>query len=250
MAQIGLFSSVLFLLIAFSSIFIFRIQVWKSLLISSIFTLGIFMPFTLVFLLLGTAITYQIGNKIQSSFPLTGLGIGILIGFLIVYKIKESWIDHFILLDLEIWEETGILQIVGLSFFVFNAISYLMDIKKRFITPADSFFKLLLYLLYFPTLHAGPLHRFTYLKSQFEQAKITSKSFNNGMRLILWGVFKNFVLAQRLYQLHHELSLSEISGWWTLVIGFVIFFYVYFSFSSYVDFFQGVFGNFSNTLKR
>lgn len=240
MAQIGLFSSVLFLLIAFSSIFIFRIQVWKSLLISSIFTLGIFMPFTLVFLLLGTAITYQIGNKIQSSFPLTGLGNGILIGFLIVYKLKESWIDHFILLDVEIWEETGIWQIVGLSFFVFNAISYLMDIKKKFIKPTDSFFKLMLYLLYFPTLHAGPLHRFSYLNSQFEQAKITEASFTNGMRLILWGIFKNFVLAQRLNQLLISLKGSEIAGWWTLLIGLVFFFYIYFSFSSFVDFFQGI----------
>lgn len=240
MAQIGLFSSVVYLLIAFSSIFIFRIQVWKSLLISSILTLGIFMPLTLFFLLLGTAITYQIGNKIQTSFYWKSIGIGLLTGFLILYKLKESWIDHIILLDVNIWENLGTWQMVGLSFFIFNAISYLMDIKKRFIKPTDSFFKLLLYLLYFPTLHAGPLHRFTYLNSQFEQAKITETSFTNGMRLILWGLFKNFVLAQRLNQLLISLKGSEIAGWWTLLIGFVFFFYLYFSFSSFVDFFQGI----------
>lgn len=240
MAQIGLFSSVVYLLIAFSSIFIFRIQVWKSLLISSILTLGIFMPLTLLFLLLGTAITFQIGIKIQTSIYWKSIGIGLLIGFLIVYKLKESWIDHMDSLNLNFRGNMEIWQIVGLSFFVFNAVSYLMDIKKRFIKPTDSFFKLMLYLLYFPTLHAGPLHRFTYLKKQFEQAKITEASFTNGMRLILWGVFKNFVLAQRLNQLLISLNGSEIAGWWTLLIGFVFFFYLYFSFSSFVDFFQGI----------
>lgn len=240
MAQIGLFSSAVYLLIAFISIFIFRIQVWKGLLLSSILTLGIFMPLTLVFLLLGTAITYQIGLKIQSSFHWKSLGIGILIGFLVLYKLQESWIGDFGFLDENFGGKVGIWQMVGLSFFVFNAISYLMDIKKRFIKPADSFFKLMLYLLYFPTLHAGPLHRFSYLKNQFEQAKITEASLTNGLRLILWGLFKNFVLAQRLNQLLISLKGSEIAGWWTLLIGFVFFFYLYFSFSSFVDFFQGI----------
>ncbi|MHA8101073.1 MBOAT family O-acyltransferase [Aquirufa nivalisilvae] len=240
MAQIGLFSSVVYLLVALSSIFIFRIQAWKSLLISSILTLGIFMPHTLVFLLLGTAITFQIGIKIQTSIYWKGIGIGLLIGFLIVYKLKDSWIDHMDSLNLNFWGNMEIWQIVGLSFFVFNAISYLMDINKKFIKPTDSFFKLMLYLLYFPTLHAGPLHRFTYLKKQFEQAKITEVSFTNGMRAILWGLFKNFVLAQRLNQLLISLNGSEISGWWTLLIGYVFFFYLYFSFSSFVDFFQGI----------
>ncbi|WP_459483663.1 MBOAT family O-acyltransferase [Aquirufa nivalisilvae] len=212
-------------------------------------TIGIFMPLTLFFFLVGSGITYWMGNKIQSSFPWKGLGIGILIGFLIIYKLKESWIDHINLLEVNFWENTGIWQIVGLSFFVFNAVSYLMDIRRRFIKPADSFFKLMLYLLYFPTLHAGPLHRFSYLNEQFDQANISEKSFSNGMRLILWGLFKNFVLAQRLNQLLISLRESEIAGWWTLLIGFVFFFYLYFSFSSFIDFFQGLSEIFNIQLK-
>lgn len=240
MAQIGLFSSVLYLLFTFCFSFIFKKQVWKALLVGSMLTIGIFMPLTLFFFIVGSGITYWMGNKIQSSFPWKGLGIGILIGFLIIYKLKESWIDHINLLGVNFWENTGIWQIVGLSFFVFNAVSYLMDIRRRFIKPADSFFKLMLYLLYFPTLHAGPLHRFSYLNEQFDQANISEKSFSNGMRLILWGLFKNFVLAQRLNQLLISLKESSIGGWWTLLIGLVFFFYLYFSFSSFVDFFQGV----------
>ncbi|WP_459496908.1 MBOAT family O-acyltransferase [Aquirufa nivalisilvae] len=212
-------------------------------------TIGIFMPLTLFFFLVGSGITFWMGNKIQSSFPWIGLGIGTLIGFLIVYKLKESWIDHISLLEVNFWGNTGIWQIVGLSFFVFNAVSYLMDIRRRFIKPADSFFKLMLYLLYFPTLHAGPLHRFSYLNEQFDQANISEKSLSNGMRLILWGLFKNLVLAQRLSHLFLSLKESDIGGWWTLLIGFVFFFYIYFSFSSYVDFFQGISEIFNVQLK-
>lgn len=249
MAQIGLFSSVLYILFTFCFSFIFRKQVWKALLVGSMLTIGIFMPLTLFFFLVGSGITYWMGNKIQSSFPWIGLGIGILIGFLIVYKLKESWIDHINLLEVNFWENTGIWQIVGLSFFVFNAVSYLMDIRRRFIKPADSLFKLMLYLLYFPSLHAGPLHRFSYLNEQFDQANISEKSFSNGMRLILWGLFKNFVLAQRLNQLLITLRGSEIGGWWTLLIGCLFFFYIYFSFSSFIDFFQGVSEIFNVRLK-
>lgn len=249
MAQIGLFSSVLYILFTFCFSYIFKKQVWKALLVGSLLTIGIFMPLTLFFFLVGCGITYWMGNKIQSSFPWIGLGIGTLVGFLIVYKLKESWIDHISLLEVNFWGNTGIWQIVGLSFFVFNAVSYLMDIRRRFIKPADSFFKLMLYLLYFPTLHAGPLHRFSYLNEQFDQANISEKSLSNGMRLILWGLFKNLVLAQRLSHLFLSLKESDIGGWWTLLIGFVFFFYIYFSFSSFVDFFQGISEIFNIRLK-
>ncbi|CAM4196870.1 hypothetical protein EWU23_04930 [Cytophagaceae bacterium 50C-KIRBA] len=249
MAQIGLFSSIAFILVTISFSFIFRKQAWKALLIGSVLTLGFFMPLTLVLFLIGSGITYLIGNKIQSSFPWIGMGIGFLIGALIAYKLRESWINHISLPLENFWEKPDIWQVMGLSFFVFNAISYLMDIKRGFVSPAESFLKLTLYLIYFPTLHAGPLHRFKYLNSQFEQAKITEKSFNHGMRLILWGLFKNFVLAQRLNQLLISLKGSEIAGWWTLLIGFVFFFYIYFSFSSFIDFFQGVSEIFNIRLK-
>lgn len=249
MAQIGLFSSAFYILFAMFLSVVFKKQVWKALLISSILTMGIFMPLTLIFFLIGSVITYFIGNKIQSSFHWKGIGVGILIGALIVYKLKESWIDHINLLQVDFWEKVEIWQIVGLSFFVFNAVSYLMDIKRGFIHPAESFFQLTNYLLYFPALHSGPLHRFKYLNSQFDHAQITEKSFTNGMRLILWGLFKNFVIAQRLNQLLISLRGSEIAGWWTLLIGGVFFFYIYFSFSSFIDFFQGVSEIFSIRLK-
>ncbi|MHA8098009.1 MBOAT family O-acyltransferase [Aquirufa aurantiipilula] len=248
MVQIGLFSSAFFTLLAIIFCFIFRKQTWIALLGSSLLTLGLFMPVSFGFLLVGTIITYFLGNKSQNTSKI-GVGIGVLIGALVSYKLWETWMESRSLSLGDFWNEDKTWQIMGLSFFVFNAISYLMDIKRGYIKSTDSIFKLAAYLLYFPTLYAGPLHRFNYLNEQFDQAKITKKSFNNGMRLILWGLFKNFVVAQRLNQLQIELRQSDIGGWWTLLIGFIFFFYLYFSFSSFVDFFQGVSEIFNVRLK-
>ncbi|NHC48167.1 hypothetical protein G9H65_02365 [Cytophagaceae bacterium 50A-KIRBA] len=222
---------------------------WKALLIGSVLTLGLFMPLTLLVFLLASGITYYLGNKSHSSVPWIGGGVSILLLSLILYKLRESWLVLNDYPYLFVGEQESVWQIMGLSFFVFNAISYLMDIKRGFIQPAESFVKLTTYLLYFPTLFTGPLHRFKYVDSQLNQANVTQKSFSNGMRLILWGVFKNFVIAQRLNYLYVELWKSNSGGLWTLIIGFVFFFYIYFSFSSFVDFFQGVSEIFNVRLK-
>lgn len=249
MAQIGLFSSFAFLVFSMSFSFIFPRHIWKVLLLCSVLTLGIFMPFTLFVLLLGCILTYYLGNKSQSNSSWKVVVIGILLLSLITYKLRESWGNFLPVRQGNLFAQGDTWQILGLSFFVFNAISYLVDVKKGYINPASSYFKLTAYLLYFPTLMTGPLHRFKYVENQFEQASITQKSFTNGLRLILWGSFKNFVLAQRLSQLLQFLKTSEIAGWWTLLIGFVFFFYIYFSFSSFVDFFQGVSEIFNIRLK-
>ena len=126
------------------------------------------------------------------------------------------------------------------EFFLFNAISYLLDIKRGILIPSRSFFKLTLYLIYFPTLHSGLLNRYIYMMEQFDQIEITERSITNGLWLMLWEFFKNIVIAQRLNMLIGDLKVSHIGGLWTLLIGLVFFFYIYFSYSSFVDFFQGV----------
>lgn len=250
MVQIGLFSTAVFTFLAISFSLFLQHQVWKALLISSIVTLGVFMPNTLVFILLVSGIIYFLSLKPQLPYFRIKLAISILLGLLVLIKLKDFWIEH-LNLSWSIYDNKlkNWIEIVGISFLVFNSISYLVDIKRGYILPEISYWRLLLYLLYFPTLFSGPLHRYTYLNDQFNQAKLTEESFTNGLRLILWGLFKNFVLAQRLNQLLIFLKGSEIGGWWTLLIGFVFFFYIYFSFSSFVDFFQGVSEIFNIRLK-
>jgi alginate O-acetyltransferase complex protein AlgI len=130
--------------------------------------------------------------------------------------------------------------LIGWSYFLFNAISYLIDIERKVIQPERSFLALMRYLLFFPMLFAGPMHRKKSLDEQFEQVQVTPDSLRAGLRLMLWGLFKNFVLAKRLFLLFQSLQSSHVNGPFLLLQGIVFFFYIYASFSSFVDFFQGV----------
>jgi alginate O-acetyltransferase complex protein AlgI len=97
-----------------------------------------------------------------------------------------------------------------------------------------------LYLTYFPAIFSGPLHRAKYLFEAFKNIKVTDHSISKGLRLILWALFKNVVIAQRVFLLMTQLQSSEMGGVYYLFVGFLFFIYLYCNFSSFIDFFQGV----------
>lgn len=140
-------------------------------------------------------------------------------------------------------------QVIGISYFTFNAISYLVDLKRNYIQPEKNFFILLLYLIYFPAIFSGPLHRAKYMLQQMRNIEITENSISRGFRLMLWGFFKNVVIAQRIFSLMTQMQNSGTSGKFYLLIGLLFFLYLYCNFSSFIDFFQGVSKVFNIQLK-
>ncbi|MEY3368668.1 MAG: hypothetical protein RI973_1823 [Bacteroidota bacterium] len=145
------------------------------------------------------------------------------------------------------WVE--VLNFVGLSYFTFNGLSYLIDVKRKYLAPQRNFFVLLLYLIYFPTIFSGPLHRAKYFFNELSQIQVTNESLANGSRLILWGLFKNMVVAQRLHFLVYSLMEAGLGGLFNLLTGFFFFFFLYCSFSSFIQIFQGVSQVFNIRLK-
>ncbi|WP_173931765.1 MBOAT family O-acyltransferase [Chelativorans sp. Marseille-P2723] len=87
----------------------------------------------------------------------------------------------------------------GLSFYVFSAISYLVDVRRGSIPPERHFGKLALYIAFFPKLLAGPIERAGPFLAQLEQkARFEPAVFTFGLQLLLWGMFKKVVIADRL----------------------------------------------------
>lgn len=152
---------------------------------------------------------------------------------LILYKIIDSPSFDFLFVH-----HYTLLEVVGISYFTFNGLSYLFDIRKGYLLPEKNFGHLLLYLSFFPCIPAGPLHRYKYLQAQFSAAlNITEEDLSRGFRLVLWGLFKNLVLAQRLktiadLMLDHPASYQGIFVW---LGGLFFFFQLYCDFSGYVD---------------
>ncbi len=136
---------------------------------------------------------------------------------------------------------TTLPEITGISYFTFNGISYLIDVRKKYIQPVHNYFFVLLYVSFFPIILAGPIHRPYQLFDQFKNGLyLSNQNFSKGFRRILWGLFKNLVIAQQFLYLMKAIERNDAGGWYILLQGLSFFFYLYFNFSSYIDIFSGI----------
>lgn len=129
------------------------------------------------------------------------LSIAINLGFLGVFKyynfFAESLADALTAVGVQsnFWTLQLILP-VGISFYTFHGLSYVIDIYKDRIKPEKNFIDYSVFVSFFPLLVAGPIERATHLLPQIQ----TKRHFNyqqavNGLRQILWGLFKKMVIA-------------------------------------------------------
>ena len=127
---------------------------------------------------------------------------------------------------------------VGISFYTFQALSYSIDVYRKQIAPCHDIVAFTAFLSFFPQLVAGPIERATNLLPQFQK----KRSFDyatavDGMRQILWGLFKKIVVADNCATYVDTVfaDLSNQSGS-TLLLAAVLFtFQIYGDFSGYSD---------------
>ncbi|MBT1688343.1 MBOAT family O-acyltransferase [Dawidia soli] len=127
---------------------------------------------------------------------------------------------------------------VGISFYTFHGMSYVIDIYRGQATPIKSFVDYSLFVSFFPLLVAGPIERATHLLPQITR----DRSFNytqsvEGLRLILWGLFKKVVIADNCALVVNQVfNHYEVATGSELIIGTVFFaFQIYGDFSGYSD---------------
>jgi len=171
------------------------------------------------------------------------LSIGINLGFLGVFKyynfFAESFSNGLSLLGFK--ANLGSLQIilpVGISFYTFHGLSYVIDIYKNRIKPERNIIDYSVFVSFFPLLVAGPIERATHLlpqilkKREFDYSKAV-----DGLRQILWGLFKKIVIADNCAEFANIIfnNSADYSGS-TLVLGALFFtFQIYCDFSGYSD---------------
>lgn len=127
---------------------------------------------------------------------------------------------------------------VGISFYTFHGMSYVFDIYRNKIEPERDFVKYACFVSFFPLLVAGPIERATHLLPQFSVKKEFSYAMAvDGLRQILWGLFKKMVIADNcapvvnmVFNGHEDYSGSS------LLMGAIFFaFQIYCDFSGYSD---------------
>ncbi len=127
---------------------------------------------------------------------------------------------------------------VGLSFHIFQNLSYVIDVYKGHYHAEKHLGIYALYVMFFPQLVAGPIERPHSLLPQFREVHVFNwTEFKDGLRLMLWGFFKKVVIADRLsVYVDHAFNNAHITSGASLFIASVAFaFQIYCDFSGYSD---------------
>jgi len=203
----------------------------------------------LFLLLFSTLLDYLTGLKMQTSENQKQkkrwfwLSVIINLGFLGIFKYYNFFAESFadIMSNLG-WTVSplmiNIILPVGISFYTFHGLSYIIDIYKNRIKAEKSFINYAVFVSFFPLLVAGPIERATHLLPQIKK-QISFDYFQaiDGLRQILWGLFKKIVIADNCAIYANEIfnNYADMNGS-SLILGAIFFtFQIYGDFSGYSD---------------
>lgn len=207
---------------------------WKILLFFSLIFYGVIAEWAILITLF-LSVQFYFSGKIIENGAKTIIYYLIIFLCLVPLLIEKVYISFY---EIDLNHFT----LIGVSYFTFNGLSYLFDIRKGYIKSEKNFAMLLTFLLFFPYIIAGPLHRYKKTRLQFLQnLGLSNENFSLGFRLVLWGLAKKLILAQRLQFLVDSIIdfPSTYKGVTVILGGIIFFFYLYTDFSSYIDMAQG-----------
>ena len=163
------------------------------------------------------------------------------LGFFKYYNFfVDSWVELFSSVGYEIksvWTLNIILP-VGISFYTFQTMSYTIDIYRKKLEPTKDFISFASFVSFFPQLVAGPIERASNLLPQIlKKREFQHDQVIQGLKLILWGLFKKVVIADSLAPIVDDIfSNYQDFGGGALWLGAIYFsFQIYCDFSGYSD---------------
>jgi D-alanyl-lipoteichoic acid acyltransferase DltB (MBOAT superfamily) len=169
------------------------------------------------------------------------------LGLLSVFKylgfFRESLASQLALLGIEVhWAPLNLILPVGISFYTFQSLSYVIDVYRRAIPATSNPLMFLAYVSFFPQLVAGPIERATHMLPQFSGSRpIDGEKLERGVWLVLWGLFKKVVLADNFAPLADMAFSLADPGAPAVVLGTIAFaFQIYCDFSAYSDIARGL----------
>ncbi len=167
------------------------------------------------------------------------INLGVLVWFKYFnfFSLSFSEMLYFAGFKVDPWIITIILPI-GISFYTFHGLSYVIDVYNNRIQPEKSFINYALFVSFFPLLVAGPIERATHLLPQLQRPRYFDfVKAADGLKQILWGFFKKVVVADSCAT-YVNLAFNESYSYSgsTYILGAVFFsFQIYCDFSGYSD---------------
>ena len=193
-------------------------------------------PKYILILLLSCVLNYIFGNFVnKSKHPKIFLLLAIIynIGQLLVFKYTDFFIDNInTLFDTNI-SFLYIIMPIGISFFTFQALSYVIDIYTKKHKPARSLIDFMTYVCLFPQLIAGPIVRYSSVEEQLYKREVNYSKFSEGVKRFIIGLSKKVLLANVLGELVKDLVEVNLLSSWLKPITYTL--QIYFDFSGYSD---------------
>jgi D-alanyl-lipoteichoic acid acyltransferase DltB (MBOAT superfamily) len=200
-------------------------------------------------IILSTVVDYLIGQSLRTEDKeskrkvLLWTSIAVNLSFLGFFKyfnfFLENFVNTFTVFGIQINANSlNIILPVGISFYTFQTLSYTIDVYRKKLEPTKDFWAFSAFVCFFPQLVAGPIERAANLLPQFHKKRTFEYSKAvDGMRQILWGLFKKVVIADNCAEFTNQIfnNSADMNGS-TLILGAIFFtFQIYGDFSGYSD---------------
>jgi len=224
-----------------------KLQNWV-LLLSSYFFYGYINWKIIPILLISTVVIYIIGIAVykneedeKKSSRYATLGIILATGSLVYYKYFNFFIDSFstVLSSIGLKSNIGTFNIImplGISFFTFKLISYIIEIHRGGIEPTRDFVVFATYVGFFPTIMSGPIDRPNNFIPQLTKKRLFNYALAvDGCRQILWGLFQKAIIADNLATIINDVwdDIPNQPGSALLLMAILYSFQMYTDFSGY-----------------
>ena len=179
----------------------------------------------------------QVGKGVRAKLWVT-IGVLFNLSFLGYFKYINFAIDNVN----KVWgigfEFEDVSLPIGISFYTFQALSYVVDVYRGQVKPQKNLMKMGLYISFFPQLIAGPIVKYYDIEKQIDNRKVTLDSFNDGVIRFIVGLFKKVMIANILggfadQMLSHPAAELSIYETWISMFAYAL--QIYYDFSGYSD---------------
>ena len=184
--------------------------------------------------LAGLLIDRLTGPRLRRLVMLAGVGLTLLP--LLIFKYGDFFIDNLNRLSPGLLAPLKLALPIGVSFYTFQILSYVLDVYKGQVKTEKNLFYFLMYVAFFPQLIAGPIVRFQTIQDQIRDRRVSLDDFAYGVGRFSLGLGKKVLLANNLAEIGLKLSQADsrtVLSLWLTALAFTL--QIYFDFSGYSD---------------
>ena len=238
------FSSAVFLFAFLPSVLIIHTLVRNTtvrnilLIVSSLLFYAWGEPVYVLLLLASIALNFLLGRFVWGRKPVLVIAVVANLAFLVVFKYAGFIVQSINMLPFVELKVPQVRMPIGISFYTFQALSYVIDTYREKEREPGSLLDVMLYVCLFPQLVAGPIVKYNSVRVQLKSRTVTTEGMADGVQRFIIGLSKKMLIANvmasavdKMYAL--EMSQLDTASAWVGAVCYL--FQIYFDFSGYSD---------------